>query len=395
MFVDSFRRRMLPMYVAKFLWNLVLWYSIEKIFMVSIGFNNETIALMVAVYAAMSVIMEVPSGILADRWSRKGVLTLGALCLTIASLLGGLSDSVGFYIIAMVFWGFFDALNSGTDSAIVYDTLIEERGSAKDYEKEYGLYQAVGGVALFVSGLGGGIIASILEPRDTFFITVPIVLVACIVMLLFRDSHAHKQTQEAQVGKHIKATFSAILRNPNLIWVMVTMFAISLANGLVGEMYQLWYIAIAAPVVYFGVVGALINATWGFGGVFARFLTRKRTLVMAIGIVLVSAATLAFTRNPVILLIAQFLFMILANATWVVMTGQMHRQLPSSVRAGAGSAANTMMRLVNIPLVLLFGWIAHHYDIFTAAWILVILVAIALISELNSRFRKRPRIVEL
>ena len=83
---------MLPMYIAKFFWNLVFWYSIEKLFMVSIGFNSETIALMVAVYAAMSVLMEIPSGILADRWSRKGVMALAAICLLISSLLGGLSE---------------------------------------------------------------------------------------------------------------------------------------------------------------------------------------------------------------------------------------------------------------------------------------------------------------
>jgi MFS family permease len=84
---------MVPLYVAKFLWNLVFWYSIEKLFMVSIGFNNESIAFMVAVYAAMSVLMEVPSGVLADRWSRKGVLALGALCLTIALSVPELSAS--------------------------------------------------------------------------------------------------------------------------------------------------------------------------------------------------------------------------------------------------------------------------------------------------------------
>ncbi len=384
---------MLPMYIAKFFWNLVFWYSIEKLFMVSIGFNSETIALMVAVYAAMSVLMEIPSGILADRWSRKGVMALAAICLLISSLLGGLSESIAFYMVAMIFWGFFDALASGTDSAIIYDTLLEERGNAEDYEKEFGLYQAVGGIALFIAGISGGLLASSFDLRTPYFFTIPLTIVAVVAMLLFRDTRAHRHAQEARLLKHLQATFNAVFRNPNLIWIIVTMFAISLMNGLVGEMHQLWYIAIAAPVLFFGVVGSLINATWGFGGLLARFLTTKCAVVTALAVVLVSATTLAFTRNPAIILIAQFSLMMLANATWAAMTGRMHRQLPSHVRAGAGSAANTAMRLINIPLVLLFGWVAHTQSIFAASWILVLLILIALASELNSRFRLRPRTI--
>ncbi len=387
---DSFRRRMVPMYIAKFLWNLVFWYSVEKLFMVSIGFNNETIAVMVAVYAGMSVLMEVPSGVLADRWSRKGVLALGALCLAISSVVGGLSHSLPIYIISAIFWGFFDALNSGTDSAIVYDTLMEERGDSKDYEKEYGIYQSIGGIGLLIAGIVGGVLGETIDLRSAYFFTIPTTLAACLFMLKFRDSRAHHESQETHLRKHLVDTFGAIFKNRNLIFILITMFAISLANGLLGEMHQLWYIALAAPVLFFGVAGSIINATWGFGGLLARYLTAKRTVMLSLAVIAITALTLVFVRNIVIILVAQFIFMMMANATSTAMTGQMHRQLPSRVRAGAGSAANTAMRLVNVPTVLLFGWVAHNYSIFTASWIIVAFIALAIVSELNSRFRKQP-----
>lgn len=378
---------MVPLYVAKFLWNLVFWYSIEKLFMVSIGFNNESIAFMVAVYAAMSVLMEVPSGVLADRWSRKGVLALGALCLAISSLVGGLSYAIPLYLVSAIFWGFFDALNSGTDSAIVYDTLVEERGDSKDYEKEYGIYQSIGGVALFVAGFLGGVFGDLFTLRGDYFFTVPATLAACLIMMKFHDSRAHHEAQDTHLRKHLVDTFGAVFKNPNLLWIMLTMFAVSLTNGLLGEMYQLWYIAVAAPVLFFGIAGSIVNATWGFGGLLTRFLTTKRAILLSLSIILFTCFALVFTRNLILILGAQFVLMMLANATHAAMTGQMHRQLPSHVRAGAGSAANTAMRLVNIPLVLLFGWVAHTYSIFAASWILVTLVAIAIFSEFNSRFR--------
>lgn len=361
--------------------------------MVSIGFNNESIAFMVAVYAAMSVLMEVPSGVLADRWSRKGVLALGALCLAISSLVGGLSYAIPLYLVSAIFWGFFDALNSGTDSAIVYDTLVEERGDSKDYEKEYGLYQSIGGIALFVAGILGGVFGDLLALRSDYFFTIPTTLAACLIMLKFRDSRAHHESQDTHLLGHLKDTFGAVFKNRNLLFIIITMFAVSLANGLLGEMHQLWYIALAAPVLFFGIAGSVINATWGFGGLLARFLTTKRMVVISLGIILAVAISMVFVRNITVILVAQFIFMMMANATSTAMTGQMHRQLPSRVRAGAGSAANTAMRLVNIPLVLFFGWTAHNYSVFAASWIIVALIALAIGSELNSRFRKPGRTI--
>lgn len=85
-------RRLAPLFIAKFLLCFVFWYSIEKLFMYSIGFNDASIGLMAAIYAVMSVLMEVPSGVLADRWSRKGVMILSALSMLLSSYFGWISN---------------------------------------------------------------------------------------------------------------------------------------------------------------------------------------------------------------------------------------------------------------------------------------------------------------
>ncbi|HEU4397547.1 MAG TPA: MFS transporter, partial [Actinomycetota bacterium] len=88
------RRRLLPLYAATFLQNLALWVPIEKLFMTTIGFNPASIGVMAAVYAVVVPVLEVPSGVLADRWSRRGVLMLASIAAILSVLIGGLSQSV-------------------------------------------------------------------------------------------------------------------------------------------------------------------------------------------------------------------------------------------------------------------------------------------------------------
>ena len=83
---DVLRRRLLPLYAAVFLRDLALWVPIEKLFMTTIGFNPASVGVMAAVYAVVVPVLEVPSGVLADRWSRRGVLILAAIAAILSVL---------------------------------------------------------------------------------------------------------------------------------------------------------------------------------------------------------------------------------------------------------------------------------------------------------------------
>src|SRR5215207_2253268 len=134
----SLARRLLPLQIGVGLQGLILWVPIEKLFMTQIGFDAASVGAMAAAYAAVVPLLEVPSGILADRWSRSWVMILGCVALMISSLLGGMSHSVIAYVIAAMILGIYFAFSSGTVDSIVYDTVVEETGSNALYEKWIG-----------------------------------------------------------------------------------------------------------------------------------------------------------------------------------------------------------------------------------------------------------------
>ena len=85
-------RRLLPLQIGMALQGLILWVPIEKLFMTQIGFDAASVGAMAAAYAAVVPLLEVPSGILADRWSRSRLMVLACVALMVSSLLGGLSE---------------------------------------------------------------------------------------------------------------------------------------------------------------------------------------------------------------------------------------------------------------------------------------------------------------
>src|SRR5215213_10069757 len=83
-------RRLVPLQIGVGLQGFLLWVAVEKLFQTQIGFDAASIGVMAAAYAAVVPLLEIPSGILADRSSRSRVMILGCLALMISTLIGGL-----------------------------------------------------------------------------------------------------------------------------------------------------------------------------------------------------------------------------------------------------------------------------------------------------------------
>ena len=73
--------RLLPLQLSALCSGVMLWVPIEKLFMTEIGFTPASVGVMAGVYAGVVPVLEIPSGLLADRWSRKGVLMVATLAL--------------------------------------------------------------------------------------------------------------------------------------------------------------------------------------------------------------------------------------------------------------------------------------------------------------------------
>jgi len=209
--------RLLPLQVAVMLQGFLLWAPIEKLFMSEIGFDAAAVGVMAAAYAAVVPIFELPSGLLADRWSRRGVLVIASLALAASALIGGLSTGVASYICSALLLGGYFAMYSGTMEAIVYDTLLEETGGSDDFERRIGRIRALESASLVVSSLLGGLLAAVVGTRFTYFMTVPIVLLSVVAYRRFPEPLLHRASAPQSLRSQVVVTFRSITDRRGLI----------------------------------------------------------------------------------------------------------------------------------------------------------------------------------
>jgi MFS family permease len=382
-------RRLLPLQIGVALQGLILWVPIEKLFMTQIGFDAASVGVMAAAYAAVVPLLEVPSGILADRWSRSWVMILGCVALMISSLLGGMSHSVIAYVIAAMILGIYFAFSSGTVDSIVYDTVVEETGSNALYEKWIGRTRAVESAAFVLSSLAGGVLAQYTSARFTYFVTIPLVGLAIIAFLRFHEPRLHQAAERVTLRSHIALTFRTMITSRTVLRVLFLVAAAGLLTQAVFEFGPLWLVEQAAPAVLYGPYWAVLVSTFGIAGLLIAKLNLERRLMLAVLIILSLTASLllTWTRSLTVLVAAQVVLGLVLAIIGIHAGRLMHDAVPSSIRAGVSSGAGTMTWVLFLPFSLVFGWAAQENGVHWSGFMLagaVVVVGVLLVVNVRA-----------
>ena len=124
------------------------------------GLSMKDIMVLQAVYSIAIVVLEIPSGYLADVIGRRKTLIIGAMFGTIGFTTYSFSYGFLGFLVAEIILGIGQSCISGADSAMLYDSLLE-RGEEKKYTRFEGRITSLGNIAEAVAGILGGLLAGI------------------------------------------------------------------------------------------------------------------------------------------------------------------------------------------------------------------------------------------
>lgn len=130
-------------------------------------------------------------GKLGDRFGRRRVFVAGTVVFAVASLIGGLSDSLMVLTVARIAQGVGGALLAPTALAMI--TMVFPAGRERD--RAVGVFSALSAAGAAVGLILGGVLTEFASWRWVLFVNIPITVFAIIGALLFVPESRDRETR--------------------------------------------------------------------------------------------------------------------------------------------------------------------------------------------------------
>ncbi|ATO12989.1 MFS transporter [Micromonospora sp. WMMA2032] len=152
--VPATRRLAATLYGYAFLTYLVLLYPLYVLLFADTGLSVGQISTLFVLWAVAGILLEVPSGALADALSRRLLLCLAPLLTAAGFALWVLLPSYPAFAVGFLLWGAGGALRSGALEALVF-TELDRLGAADRYARLIGRTRT----AEVLGAVGSGVLA--------------------------------------------------------------------------------------------------------------------------------------------------------------------------------------------------------------------------------------------
>ena len=222
-----------------------------------------------AVYYLSVFVLEVPSGYFSDRIGRRTTLLIAACALIL---------SYSCFIIGADFWWFAAgqfllatgiAMQSGTDTAMHYDTL-KALGQESEYAWREARAEQWGLTMLALATLSGGVLGLIDLRLAYVFSLVSAMIMAGLVWRFVEPEHAEETTAVPQSFATVVLSCLARLRDPLLGWVFLVVIVLYAMAHIVFEFYQPYITLLQLPLLeassYAPLISGLVISVSMFGG---------------------------------------------------------------------------------------------------------------------------------
>ena len=362
------------------------------------GMSLLQIGLLESIFHTTGIIFEIPSGMLADRFSYKANLYISRLTSILSSILM-LTGQGNFWIyaIAMIINALSYNFDSGTSSALLYDSAVE--ADLKDcYLKISSLMSGVSEAAISLGTvLAGLFVHGYLYV--TYYIMIAVSIVVLILIWLIKEPDMKRQTDEVvTIKKIILIVKKEIKSNPSLfMWMMTFQF--------VGTMMCMFYFYYQKQLP--DLVGWQISTVMLIGSVLNILAVSIASKIgemwhsFRLFPIVVSLTGVAYVLSALGTSFMYILIYLTTKALYAmyqpIFYNDLQPYLPSSARATMVSVASMMFSLSMIIIFPIIGWLIDSFG-FDQTFIGLGLVLILLTPLLVIAFqviRKRLNIIKI
>ena len=358
------RHNIIKMYFLKG----VLWFMLSMpiivLFFQEHGLSLTEIMTLQAIYSFTVALFEIPSGYLADFFGRRTCIILSSIFSFLGYLFFCFYSGFYFFLIAQVLLGIAGSLISGSDSALIYDTLIQI-DKKNTYTKIEGKNYAIGNFSEAIAGIFGGFLAVTSLYLPVYIQTVVLFLSIPIAFTLVEPKF--------KKGNRIDRSFKfisdvvkyALVDSAKLKWLIIFSSAMGLATLSIAWFAQPFFTIINLPLAYFGVIWALLNFSTGITSYNSHlfFLSKNYKFLMYISILMCFSYFALGLNMSYFGLIFIFSIYLLRGVMTPFLRNEINVNTTSDKRATVLSIRSFIIRISFAIFAPILGYIAENYSL--------------------------------
>lgn len=185
-------------------------YAFYTILFIQRAMSVTDIAVLLAIWSLFTIVFELPSGVLADRWNRRNMLAIAAALQGLCFTLWFFSHSFLMFAVGFVFWAIAGAFISGTEEGLTYDNLKCD-GNEEDFARVYGKARFCANMGTVTGVVSGGIIASFVNIESIALISAIICFVNVIIVLQIREKNYYSERLDEESQEFFKTFQEAVI----------------------------------------------------------------------------------------------------------------------------------------------------------------------------------------
>lgn len=360
--------------------NLLILGPIITLFFIAKGLSFTEIFILNSVAAITTIIFEVPTGAVSDHVSRKFSLLIGCLLCGVSLVIYILGKDFQAMIIGEIVFSIGLTFRSGTEEAILYDSLKNN-----NEEKKFTLIEGQARAYTFYAQAVGSLVAGFLYEINIyipFYISAFFMLVASIITLFYvePDINRNKKNKTSMLLQ-ITSSFEYIKNNKKVRGLLVFSVVFFFFYRVGFNFFQPYMESSGVPVRYFGLVFFFFNIVAAYASKNAdKFikLTKPKSL-MALSFLIAGSFIIVSFINMWVGVVFLMMQQLARGYRAPIIQKYMNKNIPSEKRSTIISIQSLVNSIAIAVLGPLAGYLLDTTNIYVSHLVLGIIMIVLIL----------------
>lgn len=337
-----------------------LLVPVFSLLLIDKGATLSKLSILLGIYSFSVIVLELPTGIMADIIGKKKTFCLSLIVSLIFSVVILLGNGLVVLYIGMLLYGLNRAISSGSFEALFIDSYINEFGKDRLHVVTTRI-NVIDALGLSAGALTGGYLPEIsskyfssIGMYDLSLIVriILIFIILIIAMVYIKETVVNESKKQVSLLEHIKNSSNIVIENKNIICIFISVFSTGFLFSSLETYWQPHFISLMPNngamfllgVMAFIYFAAAMAGNIIYGRVFSKLNTKKMYVLLRSILAMVLIITASQT-NIVLFMVFYSLIYLFFGMSNIPESIILNREIPNEFRASVLSLNSLILQI--------------------------------------------------